>query len=152
MIKQKAQSIVEFALVLPLFLMFIFGIFSVSGIFADYLYLSTVARNSAREASVVDMSGDYQSRYKKIIQSYKGIDLPLDIYDWDSQKKEYFDIKYNKDSQNVLVVINAKMNSKGSLFASVVDRIAGEKTLHKFDLSITYTMYSENNQSSGEVK
>ncbi|WP_278503925.1 TadE family protein [Mitsuokella multacida] len=147
MMKQKAQSIVEFALVLPLFLMFVFGIFSVSGIFADYLYLSTVARNSAREASVVDMSGDYQSHYQKIIKSYNGMDLPVNIYDWDSQKKEYFDITYDQDSQNVLVTINAKMNSKGSLFASVVDRIAGEKTLHKFDMNITYTMYSEKNKS-----
>lgn len=147
MMKQKAQSIVEFALVLPFFLMFVFGIFSVSGIFADYLYLSTVARNSAREASVVDMSGDYQSRYQKIIKSYNGLYLPVNIYDWDSQKKEYFDITYDQDSQNVLVTINAKMNSKGSLFASVVDRIAGEKNLHKFDMNITYTMYSENNKS-----
>lgn len=146
MMKQKAQSIVEFALVLPFFLMFIFGIFSVSGIFADYLYLSAVARNSAREASVVDMSGDYKSRYQNIIKSYDGLDLPLDIYDWDSQKKENFNIIYDEENQNVLVTINAKMNQKGSLFASVVDRIAGEKTLHKFDMNITYTMYSEKNK------
>ena len=45
--RQEGQSIVEFALVFPLFLMFVFGIIFFGVLFYDYIALSNVARDSA---------------------------------------------------------------------------------------------------------
>ena len=56
--KHKGQSVVEFALVLPLFLFILFGIIYSVMMFHDYAALSNIARASAREAAVSDTS-DY---------------------------------------------------------------------------------------------
>ena len=52
--KRKGQSVVEFALVLPLFLFILFGIIYSGMMFHDYAALSNIARASAREAAVSD--------------------------------------------------------------------------------------------------
>ena len=52
--KHKGQSVVEFALVLPLFLFILFGIIYSGMMFHDYSALSNIARASAREAAVSD--------------------------------------------------------------------------------------------------
>ena len=48
----KGQSVVEFALVLPLFLFIMFGVIYTGMMFHDYATLSNIARSSAREAAV----------------------------------------------------------------------------------------------------
>lgn len=50
--KEKGQAVVEFALVLPFFLMLCFGIIFAGLLFSDYLTLSNLARESARAASI----------------------------------------------------------------------------------------------------
>ena len=50
--KHKGQSVVEFALVLPLFLFIMFGVIYTGMLFHDYATLSNIARSSAREAAV----------------------------------------------------------------------------------------------------
>ncbi len=57
--KHKGQSVVEFALVLPLFLLIMFGVIYTGMLFHDYATLSNIARSSAREAAVC--SGDNYS-------------------------------------------------------------------------------------------
>ncbi len=52
MIKKKGQVLVEFALILPLFLLLVFGIFYSGMLFYDYSTLSNVARSAAREAAI----------------------------------------------------------------------------------------------------
>ena len=52
--KRKGQSVVELALVLPLFLFILFGIIYSGMMFHDYAALSNIARASAREAAVSD--------------------------------------------------------------------------------------------------
>ena len=54
---QRGQSIVEFALVLPLFLLFTFSIIYFGCVFADYVALGTIARSSARAAVVLQQEG-----------------------------------------------------------------------------------------------
>lgn len=51
--KQRGQDIVEFALLMPLFFIFIFGIMYCGFLFGDYLTLSSMARSAAREAVIV---------------------------------------------------------------------------------------------------
>ena len=50
--KQRGQVIVEFALILPLFLLMIFGLIYSGMLFYDYSTLSSVARSAAREAAI----------------------------------------------------------------------------------------------------
>lgn len=50
--KHKGQVIVEFALILPLFLLMIFGMVYSGMLFYDYSTLSSVARSAAREAAI----------------------------------------------------------------------------------------------------
>ena len=64
--KQKGHSIIEFALVLPLFLLLVFGLFYIGMFFADYLTLSSIARSSAREAAIISSDDYYKNNYKKI--------------------------------------------------------------------------------------
>ena len=57
--KQKGQSLVEFALVLPLFLILIFGLIYSGMLFHDYTSLSNTARSAAREAAITENDSDY---------------------------------------------------------------------------------------------
>jgi Flp pilus assembly protein TadG len=139
--KQKGQSIIEFALVLPLFLLLVFGLFYIGMFFADYLTLSSIARSSAREAAIISSDDYYQNNYQKIREKYKDEKLPMDIFDWRATSTEHFNIKYDKNSQNVQVIMKADLNTQGSQLGNIVSRLAGGMKLAKID--ITYSMYSE---------
>ena len=139
--KQKGQSIIEFALVLPLFLLLVFGLFYIGMFFADYLTLSSIARSSAREAAIISSDDYYQNNYQKIREKYKDEKLPMDIFDWRATSTEHFNIKYDKNSQNVQVTMKADLNTQGSQLGNIVSQLAGGMNLAKID--ITYSMYSE---------
>ena len=139
--KQKGQSIIEFALVLPLFLLLVFGLFYIGMFFADYLTLSSIARSSAREAAIIPSKDYYQDNYKKVRDKYKDEKLPMDIFDWQATSTEHFNINYDKDSHNVKVTMKADLNTRGSQLGNIVSRLAGGMKLAKID--ITYSMYSE---------
>lgn len=49
---QKGQDLVEFALVLPIFMLILCGIIYVGFFFGDYMTLSNLTRSAAREAAV----------------------------------------------------------------------------------------------------
>jgi Flp pilus assembly protein TadG len=51
--KNKGQSLVEFALILPLFLFLVFAIIYCGMLFHDYSALSSIARSAAREAAIM---------------------------------------------------------------------------------------------------
>ena len=50
--RQRGQVIVEFALILPLFLLMIFGLIYSGMLFHDYSTLSNVARSATREVAI----------------------------------------------------------------------------------------------------
>lgn len=91
--KQKGQSLVEFALVFPFFLLLIFAIIYCGMLFYDYSTLSSIARSAAREraisspAGVTDAdiksyyfnSGTKQFRPNLVTGLYKPANNPLDI-------------------------------------------------------------------------
>lgn len=140
---QKGQSVIEFALVLPLFLLFALGIGFLGMIMADYLYLSNLARSSAREAASISATDteSYKDHYKKIRLKYKNAELPMDIFKWQADSTKNFDINYDKNSQNVQVKMKAALNTEGSHLGNIVNGLAGGTKLAQID--ITYTMYSE---------
>ena len=65
----KGQSLVEFALILPLFLFLIFAIIYAGMLFHDYSALSSIARSAAREAAIVQQSGG--ATYTNIANFYE---------------------------------------------------------------------------------
>lgn len=55
---QKGQDIIEFALLLPIFLLIIVGIMYIGFFFSDYMTLSNLARSAARDAVVSTVTKD----------------------------------------------------------------------------------------------
>lgn len=151
--QQKSQVLIEFALIFPLFLLLVFGIFLFGSIFADYLTLSTIARNSAREASVIMVKEESQRQAEcdNVRAKYKDYRLPLDVYRWDPKDMNDFYIKADSNNHNIIVTIHAELNENGTMFAKLVDDLSDSVSddSNALDLNITYTMYSENNLSSG---
>ena len=142
---QKGQSIVEFALILPLFLLFLFGIVYFSMVFLDYMTLSTVARNSAREAAVANAE-EYADHYQVIRNRYTNQELPVDLYDWKNDFKiDYQEPQKNEEPGNVIVTINAKFKDDTSWLPEILDGLTDSRDSSKLDLHITCTMYSEDN-------
>ncbi len=69
--KYKGQVIVEFALILPLFLILLYGIIYSGMLFHDYSTLSNIARASAREAALNgEVSTDGSGRYYSVETHY----------------------------------------------------------------------------------
>lgn len=145
---QKGQLLVEFALILPLFLLFIFCIIYFSMIFLDYMTLNTIARNSAREASVATEEQYANGSFQEIRNHYKTQTLPVDIYDWNPNSDSDFKIYYKPSTDtsshgNVIAEVHAKLNDDGSWLANIVNGLSDNQNTNKLDLDITCTMYSE---------
>ena len=139
---QKGQSVVEFALVLPIFLLLVYGVFYIGMIFADYMALNNIARSSAREASLITVEKDVSSGYQTVIKKYADVKLPLDAFDWDPTSSTDFSITYDSANQNVKVAMNASLNAKKSSIAQVFYNLTNDKE-KDIKLQVTYTMYSE---------
>ena len=60
--RQKGQDIVEFALLLPIFLLVLCGIIYCGFMFGDYQTVQGIVRNAAREAAVVEPTKDEMNR------------------------------------------------------------------------------------------
>ena len=69
--KQKGQSLVEFALVIPFFLLLIFGLIYSGMLFHDYTSLSNTARSAAREAAILPATAS-EADYNDIQSHYSG--------------------------------------------------------------------------------
>lgn len=150
---QKGQSILEFAFILPFFLFILYFVFYLCSYFADYLYLSSIVRDSARSASVISTE-DYQKiGYSDVYKNYSDAKLPLNFYEWSPDNRNDFNVSYVKSSGNVQVKAWAKIteNTSGSTFVHIVNGlgklIGSDKDItESFDLKITYEMRSENKQ------
>ncbi len=78
--RQKGQDIVEFALLLPIFLLVLCGIIYCGFMFGDYQTVQGIVRNAAREAAVVghytesaDPSQEPINNYEMIAAKYNKI-------------------------------------------------------------------------------
>lgn len=141
---QKGQSIVEFALILPFFIFFLFGIIYFGMGFADYVALNDIARGSARAASISTDKAPYES----IKDEYKKQPLPANLYE--VKEFQIDDLKSGTDPnakvKNVQVTIKAKLPEDKNSLAQIFRNILGEKSL--FDINIQYIMYKEPSSSS----
>lgn len=132
--KQRGQAIVEFALVLPMFMMLLFFIFVSGFLFADYMTLSNVARSSAREAA---LGGDYDT----IVEKYANTKLlgnNNNLYTWDRS------ISFSKDDDKewIKATITTELN-KNFPGVGVVNYFSKLPDTY----SIEYTMHNESNKT-----
>lgn len=139
---QRAQGIVEFAVVLPLFLLLSMGVIYFGMAFSDYLTMSNTVRSVAHEASLKSTDDDYKA---VIRNGTSGVTLVSDIYVWQPDSKnginnEFMSVTYDNTNHNVVVRAKAKINANSSI-ASAVDEILGNSISNAMD--ITYTMYTD---------
>ena len=139
---QKAQGIVEFAVVLPLFLLLSMGVIYFGMAFSDYLTMSNTVRSVAHEASLKSTDDDYKT---VIRNATSGITMVSDIYVWQPDSKngnnnDFLSVTYDADRHNVVVRAQAKL-SKDSAIANAVNNMLGNSIGDA--MSITYTMYTD---------
>ena len=109
--KHKGQAIVEFALVLPLFLLLMYGIIYSGMMFHDYSTLSNIARASAREAALTALPSG-ATRYTDIEDDYRPLldNLMTSLY----TKAATNPIVIVPEGINgVQATINMQLNTKG---------------------------------------
>lgn len=137
---QKGQSMVEFALVVPFFIM-VFLIVSYMGLlFVDYLAFSDIARSSAREAALGG-AGQYQTIRNKYISAYNNGDLMhTHLYTWDPSSWTDFSIQDVTSGQldnAVQVKIQLNLDQTNDLVATM-----GSMGLPE-TLALNYSMHKE---------
>ena len=122
--KEKGQAIVEFALVLPFFLMLCFGIIFTGLLFSDYLTLSNLARESARTASIE--GNDHYDAIKQAGTSQRFLTRLYSLHDITIEDGE---------NSSVTVTLDVRRNSfPGSGFVSY---------MLPENYTIVYSMYKE---------
>lgn len=77
--RQRGQSMVEFAIIMPLFIFLFMAIVYTAMLFSDYLSLSNIARDSARQAAISSLSES------EIQTKYQDASLNTNLYIWSSQ-------------------------------------------------------------------
>ena len=155
---QRGQSMVEFAIVIPFFLVFIMGIAYFGAAISDYIALNNMARSCAREAS---LGGP--STYRQLENKYLSQDLTAGLYEWGPQarSRDLADIHVDKDPLaaaagnhgNVVVTLKSKIDTSQENAATIFNRLlirwAGASR-DVLTLNVTYTMYSEYDLSKEE--
>ena len=124
-LKQKGQAIIEFAVILPLFVLFLFGIIYSGMLFYDYISLSNLARSAAREAAIVkdlddDKIGKMEDHYTK-----KASSLLTSLYTPAPDTNETYPFKIElKDSsttdKSVEVTIRMQRNVSSGLLEIIL--------------------------------
>ena len=137
---QKAQAMVEFALVLPLFFLLVMAILFFGMAFSDYLTMSNTVRSIAHEASLKENDSDYDT----VVQNCtRGVALVNDIFIWkpysNGINNKYLTVNYNTNTRNVEVTATAEYN-KDSTAGNVLKIVTGSDS--KGDITIKYSMYS----------
>ena len=134
---QKGQVIVEFAVVLPFFLMLAFLVIHSGLLFADYMNLSNVARSSAREAALQGTAA-----YADIREHYRtNTHLISNLYTWD-EGDNGFQFAEGDVSNSVQVRITTTLN----------EEFPGVRALDWFGLRLPRTyeiQYSMHDETAG---
>ena len=138
---------VEFAFVLPLFLLLLFGIWTFGIYFMDYQNLNGIARSAAREATTVENATYVDKQYEFVKQKYAQDKTVLRLLEWkpsaDGKDTDDFEITYDYDTNNVVVKVNAAPTKSNFLF-KVMGNLMDEQSFYQnFGVNITYTMRSE---------
>ena len=107
--RQKGQDIVEFALLLPIFLLVLCGIIYCGFMFGDYQTVQGIVRNAAREAAVVGHYTESTDSSQPRIDNYRVI---ADKYNQILKEQKVITHLYVPDAAGVQVVATNDKNEK----------------------------------------
>ena len=107
--RQKGQDIVEFALLLPIFLLVLCGIIYCGFMFGDYQTVQGIVRNAAREAAVVGRYTESADPLQPKIDNYKII---ADKYNQILKEQKVITHLYVPDAAGVQVVSTNEKKEK----------------------------------------
>lgn len=107
--RQKGQDIVEFALLLPIFLLVLCGIIYCGFMFGDYQTVQGIVRNAAREAAVVEHYTESTDPSQSKIDNYKII---ADKYNQILKEQKVITHLYVPDAAGVQVYATNDKNEK----------------------------------------
>ena len=107
--RQKGQDIVEFALLLPIFLLVLCGIIYCGFVFGDYQTVQGIVRNAAREAAVVGRYTESADPLQPKIDNYKII---ADKYNQILKEQKVITHLYVPDSHGVQVTATNEKKEK----------------------------------------
>jgi Flp pilus assembly protein TadG len=77
--KQDGQALVEFALVIPVFLLLVMGIIQFGFLFKDYIALTDATRVGARQASVARSIQPPEARVPSVVARVERAAINLDL-------------------------------------------------------------------------
>ena len=124
--KRKGQSVIEFALVLPLFLLIMFGVVYTGMLFHDYAAISSLARMIAREAAVIQ--GDDYSEIANYYEPRLDGDLVTGFYKKaDSNPLVIVPFRRNDDpdTEGVKCTIIMQLQASGFLAEMILPKTFG---------------------------
>ena len=135
--RQKGQSIVEFAVVLPFLLLIVLGIMYSGFIYSDYEAINDLARMAARDASVMTAETYKETEFDDLKAKYEEVGLPNNLYVLRKVNIEY------KSDQRIVVTVTAELNPDSSSLSGAFSNFLGRGSVLD-TLTVTYQMHSEN--------
>lgn len=135
--RQKGQSIVEFAVVLPFLLLIVLGIMYSGFIYSDYEAINDLARMAARDASVMTAETYKETEFDDLKAKYEEVGLPNNLYVLREVNIEY------KSDQRIVVTVTAELNPDSSSLSGAFSNFLGRGSVLD-TLTVTYQMHSEN--------
>ena len=150
--RQKGQDIVEFALLLPIFLLVLCGIIYCGFMFGDYQTVQGIVRNAAREAAVVGHytpsadpsqkpTDNYEiiaAKYNKILKEQNVI-THLYVPDSDGVQVEATNDKNEKPENSVHAKLRLELTKSDVSFVNYIQNVVGMPT----DYVVSCFMYDE---------
>ena len=155
--RQKGQDIVEFALLLPIFLLVLCGIIYCGFMFGDYQTVQGIVRNAAREAAVVGRytkSADpsqpkidnYQiieDKYNQILKEQNVI-THLYVPDADGVQVTATNDNNEKPENAVHATLRLELTKSDVSFVNYMQNVVGMPT----DYEVNCFMYDETTKTS----
>ena len=155
--RQKGQDIVEFALLLPIFLLVLCGIIYCGFMFGDYQTVQGIVRNAAREAAVVghytesadplqQRTDNYQiiaAKYNKILKEQNVI-THLYVPDSDGVKVTATNDQNEKPENSVHATLRLELTKSDVSFVNYMQNVVGMPT----EYVVNCFMYDETTKTS----
>ncbi len=155
--RQKGQDIVEFALLLPIFLLVLCGIIYCGFMFGDYQTVQGIVRNAAREAAVVghypESADPLQSKidnYKIIAAKYnkilkeQNVITHLYVPDSNGVQVEATNDKNEKPENSVHAKLRLELTKSDVSFVNYIQNVVGMPT----DYEVSCFMYDETTKTN----
>lgn len=139
---QKGQSLIEFALILPLLLLLSIGTIFFGMMFADYVTLNSIANRAAADASRLsrEQYAAAGNSYDPIKTKFSTQTLPTGIFLWNPDAPGDFTLTYEPANQAVVVMVKARLDSS-SVFYPIAVNLLGNNSLRS--MTVTYRMYCQ---------